>query len=137
MSAIRNVSESEGKGAQELFLAIYPLTCRAAEVRSAAAARAGSIMPVDRSDMQQEALTGVWEAISIYMPERASLRTFVECIVRNQSVSFVRDQRRWVHYATERTLEKSFDARQSTELRLDVRIGLSLLSPGNATWQPG
>jgi RNA polymerase sigma factor (sigma-70 family) len=83
-------TETRFNESQAQFLAIYPLARRAANVRSAAALTWASVAPVEREDIEQEALAAVWQALPHYDPSRASLRTFVECVVATRIVSAVR-----------------------------------------------
>jgi DNA-directed RNA polymerase specialized sigma24 family protein len=86
-------TEYQVNESRALFLAIYPLACRAANVRSAAAVAVASVAPADRKDWEQEALTAVWLALPRYDPSRASLRTFVERVITTRFASLVRARR--------------------------------------------
>lgn len=74
----------------DLFTRAYPLAHRAAAVRSAAAVAMGYIHATDREDLTQEVLVAVLRALPHYDPSRASLRTFVECVVATRTAAAVR-----------------------------------------------
>jgi RNA polymerase sigma factor (sigma-70 family) len=76
------------------FQQAYPLALRSAQVRATAAVASGAIPIADREDIEQEALTACWRALPYFEPGRASLRTFIECIVATRVCSLVRSANR-------------------------------------------
>jgi len=72
----------------------YPLARRAAEVRAAHAVRSRGLGSDDRQDAIQDSLTACWRAFPQFDPNRASLATFIECVVATRICSFVRSARR-------------------------------------------
>ena len=117
----------------ELFLEAYPLAGRATWVRSAPVIHLVRDAALDREDLKQEVLVGVWVALSRFDPLRASLRTFVERIVANRITSLVRRlalhrPRRFV----EETFQSVLDAAapdEAIDLRLDVGRVIATLPP--------
>ena len=77
-----------------MFLESHPFALRSARVRSAAAVASGAALQADRADLEQEVLARLWQALSIFDPTRAGLRTFIELIVRTQFISMVRSHSR-------------------------------------------
>ena len=112
-----------------VFERAYPLALRSAQVRSAAAVVSGAVLVTDRADLEQEALTRIWRALSKYDPARAGLRTFIEVVVRRQFTSMLRSHRR-------RPRLESLDEQHvvgdggihETELRTDLRRVLADVS---------
>jgi RNA polymerase sigma factor (sigma-70 family) len=86
----RDSGDLRGKR-EELFDLVYPLARRAAGVRSSAARPRYS--DIDKQDLEQEALFGVWCALERFDKSRASARTFVERIVCNSIGSILRRDR--------------------------------------------
>src|ERR1039458_4913375 len=76
-----------------MFERAYPLALRSAQVRSAAAVVSGTIQESEREDLEQEGLLACWRALPHFNPNRASLRTFVECVVAARITSLHRARR--------------------------------------------
>lgn len=110
----------------ENFQQVYPLALRAAAVHSAAFALTSFITAEDREDLQQEAAFQVWRALRRFDSRRGSLSTFVDRVVCNQVVSFVRHHRRWSLHAArlggEAVCERCPAA--LSDLRIDIARGL-------------
>jgi RNA polymerase sigma factor (sigma-70 family) len=104
-----------------MFQQAYPLTIRAAQVRSAAAVASGAILLADRDDVEQELLIRIWQALYKYDTARAGLRTFIEMVVRTQLVSMLRSHRHRPQFEPldERHVIGDFEL-QAVELRADV-----------------
>jgi len=79
---------------EQIFAQAYPIACRAARVRSTAAVAQTVILPMEREDVEQEILTGVWKRLPSYDSKRGSLRTFVELIVASAYASALRSRRK-------------------------------------------
>ena len=75
---------------EKLFIAAFPQARRAAEVRSASVMALLCGAAVDREDIKQEVLIGVWTALPRFDPARASLHTFVERVVVSNIASLFR-----------------------------------------------
>ena len=73
---------------EALFFQAYPFAHRATQVRSAAAT--ARHIDIEREDLEQDALIGVWLALSKFNPARASLRTYVERVVDSSVMSALR-----------------------------------------------
>jgi RNA polymerase sigma factor (sigma-70 family) len=111
---------------EDLFLDALPLAGRAAEVRSARVIIRQAML--DREDVKQEAIIGVWVALSRFDPSRASLRTFVERVVAAKIASLVRRslaKKRTKHHAA----AESFQWLVGVELHLDLQRLLAQLGP--------
>jgi RNA polymerase sigma factor (sigma-70 family) len=66
----------------------------AARIRVGSAMRARSVPPADRDDLVQELAIACWRAAATFDPAKASLRTFIECVVANRLASAIRTARR-------------------------------------------
>ena len=73
-----------------LFLQALPLARRAAQVRSARYDRILRALGLDREDLEQDAMVGLWHALSRFSPARASLRTYAERVVATSVTSSLR-----------------------------------------------
>jgi len=117
---------------EAVFVKAYSFARRAAEVRSAAAMFTNHPASVDREDLEQEAMVGLWRALPKYDPSRASLRTFVECVIATKIASVLRAQRvlrRVPDY--DAPPQRLGQAIASIELRSDVEGVLAVLSDGD------
>lgn len=76
------------------FSTIYQRARRTAAVRSAAAVARAFVPPGDREDLEQEAMAACWCALASFDPRRASLRTYIECVVATRIASAVRTTHR-------------------------------------------
>jgi RNA polymerase sigma factor (sigma-70 family) len=108
----------------------YPRARRAAQVRSAAAVARGAIPAADREDLEQEAVAACWRALGNFDPTRASLATYVECVIATRIASIVRAGRRVrahqpLALASER---RANDVFEHCGLRIDIERLLSLRS---------
>ncbi len=79
--------------AETNFEPALPLAVRAVQVRAAVAVAAGKVPGVDREDLEQEALLGLWVALRHYDASRASLRTFLERVADKRFASLLRRSR--------------------------------------------
>src|SRR5512142_3051838 len=70
------------------------LARRIAGIRATAAVRERAVQSVDRDDLVQELLIACWRAGAMFDPERASLRTFLECVIVRRLASAIRAERR-------------------------------------------
>jgi RNA polymerase sigma factor (sigma-70 family) len=109
------------------LLEAYPFAPRAAKVRSIATASAIGPMILDREDVEQEAIVGLWRALRSFAPSRSSLRTFIERVMASRVTSVLRLQ-----HAAKRQLV-FFDAPavaeyEPMEVRFDVERVLAALS---------
>lgn len=82
------------------FESALPFALRAVQVRTAAAVATGRTLAVDREDLEQEALLGLWMALRHHDASRASLRTFFERVADKRFASLLR--RRRSHVVIER-----------------------------------
>jgi len=71
---------------EAIFSQAYPLALRSVSARTWGL----FLNAADREDAEQNVALGVWLALSCFNPARGSLRTFVERVVHNQLVSFLR-----------------------------------------------
>jgi RNA polymerase sigma-70 factor (ECF subfamily) len=117
---------------EAVFREAYPLARRAAEVRSASVVSAVPFTNVDREDLHQEALMGVWRELGRFDSSRASLRTFVERVVYSKIASALRSQ------GTSRRIsgvdalaDHAVPPDESIDLRTDVARALTTLSDGD------
>jgi RNA polymerase sigma factor (sigma-70 family) len=110
------------------FQQSYPIALRAAQAQSAEAARVG-FPPCDLQDLEQEAVTRVWQALSKYDPARSGLRTFIEMVVSTRVASILRSYR---HRPGFECLDGQYVSRENEfremELRTDVRRVLARVS---------
>lgn len=106
---------------ESIFHRAYPIALRAAQVRSAAAARVG-FPPCNLQDLEQEAVIRVWQALSKYDPARAGVRTFIEIVVTTRIASMLRSHR---HRPRIECLDSRYiddgNRLREMELRMDVR----------------
>jgi RNA polymerase sigma factor (sigma-70 family) len=101
-----------------MFHQAYPLALRSAQVRLSAAVVSGAVLVADRQDLEQEALTRVWQALARYDPARAGLRTFIELVVRTQLTSMLRSH----PYGREfESLDEQYVAGEGGFLEIEVR----------------
>jgi RNA polymerase sigma factor (sigma-70 family) len=114
----------------EQFLAVYPLARRAAGVRSAVAVARASVPSADHDDLEQEAVVACWRTLPNYDPARASLTTYIECVVATRISSVVRaSHRRRMLRPLDLALNHCADQAFSRhELRIDVEGLLRLCS---------
>jgi RNA polymerase sigma factor (sigma-70 family) len=117
---------------EETFAKAYPLARRAAEVRSAVAVAMASVLSADRDDLEQEAVAACWRTLPNYDPTRASLTTYIECVVATRIASVVRASRRRrvlrpLDLALDRCANPGFSRH---ELRIDVERLLGVCSDG-------
>ncbi len=104
----------------DIFVEADPLARRAAQVHSARAVRALRIVGVDRDDLEQEALISVWRALSRFDPSRASLRTYVERIVRSTAASVLRKTCSQKRTPSGMSHSRPLQILSSIELRIDI-----------------
>jgi DNA-directed RNA polymerase specialized sigma24 family protein len=108
------------------FLEAYPFSRRAAEVRSIATASANGPMILDREDVEQQAIVGLWRAFPSFDPSRSSWRTFVERVIASRVTSVLRFHHaakcRPVFFDTPATMEY-----EPIEVRIDVERVLDAL----------
>ena len=76
------------------FLAVYPFARRAAQVRAFQACVRYGLPSCDRDDLEQDALTHLWQVFAKYDPTRAGVRTFIEVVVSRRFASMLRSQSR-------------------------------------------
>lgn len=74
----------------ETFRQAYPLARRAIGARAAAAVATRALFTHDAQDLEQECMLACWQALAVFDPSRASLRTFVERVVAARLVSLHR-----------------------------------------------
>jgi len=94
---------------------------RIARIRVRAATRTRAVPTADRDHLVQEVLIGCWLALDKFDPAKASLRTFLECVITSRLASAIRTARR-------RPAMQSLDSASAcgaetvsgVELRLDV-----------------
>jgi RNA polymerase sigma factor (sigma-70 family) len=114
---------------EAMFEHAYPLALRSARFRATAAVKSRAIPSADRQDVEQEALTRVWQALSKYDPARAGLRTFIEVVVCTKVTSLLRAH---THGTVLESLARQV-AREGgfreMELRADVARVLDGISP--------
>jgi RNA polymerase sigma factor (sigma-70 family) len=77
--------------------------------------------------MEQSAIIRVWRALPSYNPALGTLSTFVERVVRNESISFLRSQTNGRRGEALSLAAMPVDPTPPIELRIDIRVGLSLL----------
>ncbi len=109
------------------LLEAYPFARRATEVRSMASASASGPMILDRKDVEQEAIVGLWRALPSFDPFRSSLRTFVELVIASRVTSVLRFQ----HAAKSKPVFCDAPAvmeYEPMEVRVDVERVLAALS---------
>ena len=75
---------------EKAFRHAYPLARRASQVRAAGAVATGSVPDGDAEDLEQEGILACWQAIGVFDPRRASLRTFFERVVAARMVTLHR-----------------------------------------------
>ena len=75
---------------EALFLEALPLARRASQVRSARYDRILGALALDREDLEQDAMVGLWRALARFSPARASLRTYAERVVATRVTSSLR-----------------------------------------------
>ncbi len=75
---------------EALFLQALPLARRAARVRSARYDRILDALGLDREDLEQDAMAGLWNVLPRFDPTRASLRTYAERVVTTTITSTIR-----------------------------------------------
>jgi RNA polymerase sigma factor (sigma-70 family) len=116
--------------AEKLFLEVYPLVRRAANVRASAAFRALGAAGLDREDLVQEITLAVWLNLERFDPLRASLPTFVERVSATKVASILRRGN------AQKRAKTGFDTPDvsplrmgfTVELRVDVRRALGMLN---------
>jgi DNA-directed RNA polymerase specialized sigma24 family protein len=74
----------------QIFAQAYPMARRAAGVRSAAAVALTTITWIDREDLEQEVMLGIWLALPRFNQTRGGLRTFTERVIANRLRSALR-----------------------------------------------
>lgn len=74
----------------ETFLHAYPIARRAGQVRAAGAVAIGAVPAADAEDLEQEGLLACWQALHLFDPHRASLRTFLERVVAARMITLHR-----------------------------------------------
>jgi RNA polymerase sigma factor (sigma-70 family) len=117
---------------ETVFATAYPLARRAAKVRSAAAMSSNSPISVDREDLEQEAMVGLWRALPQFDSSRASLRTFVERVIATKIASALRAQRVLLRVPAYDAPPLSLGQPTAVvELRSDVQRVLAVLSDGD------
>jgi len=115
-----------------VFSEAYPLARRSAEVRAAAVVSGVPFANVDREDLQQEALMGVWRELGRFDSSRASLRTFVERVVHSKIASALRSQGRPLRICDLDALpDLAVPPNESVDLRTDVARALTALRAGD------
>jgi RNA polymerase sigma factor (sigma-70 family) len=112
------------------FLAVYPFARRAVEVRAIQASLRHGLPSCDRDDLEQDALTHLWQVFSKYDPTRAGVRTFIEVVVRRQFTSMLRSHSRHTQLAgLERRHVTGGNDFHAVELRVDIGRVLAEVSP--------
>lgn len=86
----------------------------------------------DREDIEQEAVVACWPALGDFDPNRASLATYIECVVASRIASACRAHRRRrsdrpLAFASDHRATQVFDHRG---LRIDVKRLLSVCTDG-------
>jgi DNA-directed RNA polymerase specialized sigma24 family protein len=110
---------------EAIFEQVYPIVLSAVGLRAAAR----HLGPWDREDAEQQAALGVWRALPRFDPARGCLRTFVECVARNESVTARRGNWQPEHEPLE-GLESVLIAPDSRpDLRADVDRVLDTVAP--------
>jgi DNA-directed RNA polymerase specialized sigma24 family protein len=113
-----------------IFERAYPVALRAAQVRAAGAVFRGSIPASERDDLEQEAKIACFRALTRFDSLRASLPTYMECVVASRTASFIRS-------AARRPIPREFNpcelqdvdpAIGRVELTLDVERVLLMVS---------
>ena len=104
------------------FDTAYALARRAAGVRARGAVASGAIQRADREDLEQEAVVACWLAMANFDARRASLPTFIECVVASRMASVVRATH---HLRALRSLDRAADLCAASmfsghELRIDI-----------------
>lgn len=91
-SAESTVSEHANRipDIDETFLHAYPMARRAGQVRAAGAVAIGAVPEADAEDLEQEGLLACWQALHLFDPRRASLRTFIERVVAARMITLHR-----------------------------------------------
>jgi RNA polymerase sigma factor (sigma-70 family) len=108
-----------------MFERAYPRALHAAKVRAIAAVARGVLPLDDHEDIEQEAVFACWRAVANFEPSRASLATFIECIVSTRIASLVREGNRLRALCP---LDLAADHRgNSTLTRLELRIDVECL----------
>jgi RNA polymerase sigma factor (sigma-70 family) len=74
----------------ETFVHAYPMARRAGQVRAAGAVAIGAVPEADAEDLEQEGLLACWQALHLFDPRRASLRTFIERVVAARMITLHR-----------------------------------------------
>jgi RNA polymerase sigma factor (sigma-70 family) len=99
-----------------------------ARIRVRAATRTRVIPTTDRDDLVQELLIACWLASDKFDPPKASLRTFLECVITFRLASAIRTARRRPEMVPlDSASVCSVDGVSGFELRLDVARVLSRL----------
>ncbi len=107
------------------FEQAYPLALRAV----AQWAALNRLLPTDREDAEQQAALAVWRGLRHFNPARGGLRTFVECVARNELVATRRCNWHPQHEPLE-GLESILTAPETLpDLRMDVYRLLNSLDP--------
>lgn len=114
-----------------LFIEAYPFAVKASHARATAAVRTGAAQWVDYEDLKQEGMLACWRALPRFDPARASLRTFIEHVVRNHVSSLLRAQlsRPQLTPMREGDLPASRTWARDIELGVDVSRVLGRLCP--------
>jgi RNA polymerase sigma-70 factor (ECF subfamily) len=76
--------------AEETLEHVLSVARRAARIRVRSAVQARSVHPADRDDLVQELLIACWRAAATFDPAKASLRTFIECVIAHRLASAIR-----------------------------------------------
>lgn len=76
------------------FESAYTLGIRAAQVHARTAVATGAIPPADREDVMQDAIAACWRTLASFDSTRASMRTYIECVVATRIASAVRSRQR-------------------------------------------
>jgi RNA polymerase sigma factor (sigma-70 family) len=107
---------------EALFERAYPRARRSARVRVSAAVARGAIQAADHEDLEQEAVAACWRSLAAFDPTRASLATYVECVVATRIASVARASRPLgIHWPLDLASEHcAEDVVGSFELRIDI-----------------
>lgn len=101
---------------------------RIARIRVRAATRTRVIPTADHDDLVQEVLIACWLALDKFDPARASLRTFLECVITSRLASAIRTSRRRPEMQSlDSASVCSVEEVSGFELRLDIARVLSRL----------
>jgi RNA polymerase sigma factor (sigma-70 family) len=113
---------------EDLFLHSYSMAKRVAQVRCTAAIRLLRTEGLDREDLEQEVLMGVWTAVSRFDPLKASIRTYLETVIGRNVASTLRKARSKKRTSRKTSQSDSIQVFLRIDLRIDIDRVLSELS---------